>query len=56
MDSVIEKTSGKLKSLMKIDAAHMEKYVKCEDQSSEEIKIFEGSDFEAKLQLLYVCT
>lgn len=33
----------------------MEKYMKWEDLSFEEIKILEGSDFEAKLQLLYAC-
>lgn len=34
---------------MKIEAGLMEKYMKWEDLSFEEIKILEGSDFEAKL-------
>lgn len=53
LDLIIDKAEEKAKGLMTINPQLMQKYMIWEDKSYEEIKILEGCDFEAKLQLMF---
>jgi hypothetical protein len=53
IESTVLKAETKLKSLMKVDAKIMEKYGDWEEKSYEQIKVLEGDDFEAKIELLF---
>ena len=53
LDSVIGNTENKLKGLLKINDGTMKRYNSWEEKSYNKIKILEGTDFEAKLFLLF---
>lgn len=54
LNTVIQKTEAKLNNLMQIEPSILEKYDFWESKSFNQIKILEGDDFEAKLQLLFI--
>jgi uncharacterized protein with von Willebrand factor type A (vWA) domain len=53
IDSTAQMAEVKLSSLMKMDAKIMEKYDDWEEKSYEQLKVLEGNDFEAKVELLF---